>query len=218
MRSSRRVAPGQEGLQRAQQRARVREALVLALEQAAVDDGGQLRRHVRQPSSRRRGIGSSSIAVTMSCGPRSGSNGCFPAIIRNNMMPTAQMSVRWSMGTPMPHCSGDMYGMVPMMAPRRVRLEMSSPELRRRRAAAALAIGAEGRLLLVALEHLGDAEVEHLDGARLGHEDVLGLEVAVDDALLVGARQRAHHRHHQLHRARGRQALAGDQLHQRLAL
>ena len=31
--------------------------------------------------------------------------------------PIAQMSVRWSISTPMPHCSGDMYFIVPMITP-----------------------------------------------------------------------------------------------------
>jgi hypothetical protein len=68
-------------------------------------------------------------------------------------------------------------------------------------AALSLAVG-------VLLQDLGDAEVEHLDGAGLGDEDVVGLEVAVDDALHVRARERAQDRDHDLHRAGVRQALA----------
>ena len=48
------------------------------------------------------------------------------------------------------------------------------------------------------LQFLGDAEVEHLDGARLGHEDVVGLEVAMHDPGLMCARKRVHDRAHDL--------------------
>ncbi|MFT3768182.1 MAG: hypothetical protein QM820_22250 [Minicystis sp.] len=61
--------------------------------------------------------------------------------------------------------------------------------------------GADARDLGVA-QHLGDAEVEHLDEegislAALGDEDVVRLDVAVDDAVLVGALQGAAHLLHQ---------------------
>ena len=44
---------------------------------------------------------------------------------------------------------------------------------------------------MLRLEHLRDAEVEHLDVAGLGDEDVVGLEIAVDDALAMRALERA---------------------------
>ena len=88
---------------------------------------------------------------------------------------------------PMPHCSGDMYFSVPMIVPTRVKLVFvpvaSSSGLGMRIAPADFST-CRGRRLL---EHLGDAEVEHLDRAGLGDEDVVGLEIAVDDALLVRA-------------------------------
>ena len=47
-----------------------------------------------------------------------------------------------------------------------------------------------GELLLgVAAERAGDAEIGH-EGVGAGEEDVLGLEIAVDDALLVGVAER----------------------------
>ena len=38
---------------------------------------------------------------------------------------------------------------------------------------------------------LGDAEIENLDVSIVGHEKVLGLEIAMDDATLVGSGQAA---------------------------
>ena len=49
--------------------------------------------------------------------------------------------------------------------------------------------GLVGHGLGLALEEAGNAEVGHLDGAVLQEHDVLGLDVPVDDALLVGALQ-----------------------------
>src|SRR6185436_12233370 len=73
--------------------------------------------------------------------------------------------------------------------------------------------------LRVLLQHLGDAEVEHLHRAGLGHEDVVGLEIAVDDAGAVRALERAQHRGHDLDGARVRHALAVlDHRGQRLAV
>ena len=46
---------------------------------------------------------------------------------------------------------------------------------------------------LVAAEHLGNAEVEQLELAVLGHEHVRGLEVAMDDEAAVGVLHRAAH-------------------------
>ena len=48
------------------------------------------------------------------------------------------------------------------------------------------------------VEHPRDAEVEHLHVAALGDEDVAGLEIAVDDAVLVGALEGAQHGQEQL--------------------
>jgi hypothetical protein len=79
-------------------------------------------------------------------------------------------------------------------------------------------VAARGLLRLV-LHDLRDAEVEHLHGAGLGDEDVVGLEIAVDDAELVRGDERAHDRDDQLDRAADRELLAAlDQLLQRLAL
>src|SRR5262245_59427663 len=68
------------------------------------------------------------------------------------------------------------------------------------------------------IEHLGDTEVEHLDGARVGDDDVVRLEISVDDVLLVSTIQRPHHRYHQLYCTRCRDLLICDQLLQRLTL
>jgi len=68
------------------------------------------------------------------------------------------------------------------------------------------------------LQYLGNAKVKHLDGARLGDEDVIGLEVTVDDALLMGARQGSDHGHDHLHGPGKWQPLAADGLVQGLAL
>ena len=65
---------------------------------------------------------------------------------------------------------------------------------------------------------LGEAEIEHLHSAVLGHHDVGGLEVAVDDALLVGRRQGFGHRDGELEDLLGGHADGGDQLVQGLAL
>jgi hypothetical protein len=117
-----------------------------------------------------------------------------------------------------------MYFIVPMITPCRVRLVLvllaelgggGQPDagVRRRRRRAA-----DGALLGGLIADLGDAEVEHLDAAGLGHEDVVGLEVAVDDALLVGDDERLDHRHHQLDDAgRGQALAAGHQLGERRA-
>ena len=74
------------------------------------------------------------------------------------------MSTRWSGGCPCA-CSGDMYSGVPKII----------PVLRQAR-----------RVRSSSADHLGDAEVEHLDEVgppvALDEVDVLGLHVAVDDA------------------------------------
>src|SRR5215469_12542409 len=41
----------------------------------------------------------------------------------------------------------------------------------------------------VRLDQLGESEVENLDAAGFGHEEVLGLEVAMDDAVIMRGRQ-----------------------------
>jgi hypothetical protein len=79
-------------------------------------------------------------------------------------------------------CSGAMYAGVPMMAP--VRVSGASSRLpsgctrRSRGGGQLLAAGVFGGA--------GEAEVEDLDGALVGDEHVVGLEVAVDDAGAVG--------------------------------
>ena len=76
--------------------------------------------------------------------------------------------------------------------------------------------GAAGLGLGVA-HQLGDAEVEELDdvallvrGAGVDEHDVVGLEIAVDDALAVRVRQRLQHLPHDDERARRPDALLGD--------
>jgi hypothetical protein len=71
--------------------------------------------------------------------------------------------------------------------------------------------------IVTAGDQLGDAEVEDLDGAGPGHEHVVGLEIAVDDAELVGADEGADHRRHQLDGPPRRQRPAAQQARQRIA-
>ena len=81
------------------------------------------------------------------------------------------MSERWSTGSPRT-CSGDMYPTVPNTAPASVsgghRLRLGD---------------------LVPLRELREAEVEDLRPIVLREDHVLGLQVAVDDSLLVGGRE-----------------------------
>jgi hypothetical protein len=53
-------------------------------------------------------------------------------------------------------------------------------------------------------QQLGQTEVENLDAAVAGDEEVLGFEVAVDDALLVGGGQARDHLDRQLDGLAGR--------------
>ena len=82
-------------------------------------------------------------------------------------------------------------------------------ELRERADAA----GAPAALRL-GLQDLHETEVEDFDLARRGEQDVVGLQIAMDDAVGVGAHQRANHRRHQVERPRHRDAppLAHDVL------
>ncbi len=100
-----------------------------------------------------------------------------PPSISNSTHPKAQMSARRSTGLPRA-CSGLMYPAVPRSIPAWVSpgvegggLGQSSPELPE---SGWIAHG------------LGQAEVEDLHVPVLGDLDVGGLQVAVDDALLVG--------------------------------
>ncbi len=65
---------------------------------------------------------------------------------------------------------------------------------------------------------LGDAEVEDLGLAVRGHHDVAGLDVAMDDAGLVGAGKAAAHLEGEVHRLVHRQRAAGEAGPQGLAL
>jgi hypothetical protein len=79
------------------------------------------------------------------------------------------------------------------------------------------------------VEELGNLEVQHLHGAGVGHEDVVGLEIAVDDVMRVRDGERAHHGHHELdglrrwelptvlHELRERRALEELEHHERAA-
>ena len=101
-----------------------------------------------------------------------------PVTISYSTHPKAQMSVRRS--TPSPRaCSGLMYAAVPTMAPWR---------RRRRRAARSTS-----RAPTLAGDRLGQAEVEHLHDTVRRDLDVRGLQVAVDDALVVGHLERVGH-------------------------
>ena len=102
--------------------------------------------------------------------------GISPVIISYSRTPQLHTSVRASTGAPRA-CSGDMYGVVPTMRPATVS-----------RFAAAAAPGATRSAEL--LGELGDAEVEHLDVAVAAQHHVLGLDVAMHDALVVRGDER----------------------------
>src|SRR6185436_5790406 len=55
-----------------------------------------------------------------------------------------------------------------------------------------------GASWIAAMDELRDTEIEHLHGARVGHEDVIGLEIAVNDVVRMRDGERAHDRHHEL--------------------
>jgi hypothetical protein len=58
-------------------------------------------------------------------------------------------------------------------------------------------------------EPLGNAEIKHFDRPRVRQHDVLRLQIAVHDPELVGAAERADHRHHSLDRKARRDLRAG---------
>jgi hypothetical protein len=119
-----------------------------------------------------------------------------------------------------------MYAGVPTTAPVRVRRASSPTPSASRRAltaelmtAAAVGVGFFGGELAGGA---GEAEVEDADAAVAGDEDVVGLEVAVDEAGVVGGGQAgaglAHDRHDLAPRPRlllepGAEGLAVDELH-----
>ena len=70
----------------------------------------------------------------------------------------------------------------------------------------------------VGCRQLRETEVEDLDVAVGGDEEVFGLEVAVNDALFVGGRESVGDRDRILHRAAGRELAARERGPQRLAL
>ena len=70
----------------------------------------------------------------------------------------------------------------------------------------------------LAAHQLGQAEVEDLDAAVLGDEDVVRLEIAVDDALVVGRGEALGDLRGVVDRLAHRQRRASDALAQRLAL
>ncbi len=91
------------------------------------------------------------------------------------------------------------------------------------RAADEAGAGERGALVVGAVDDLGDAEVEHLDEvglvAPLLHHDVLGLEIAVDDAGAVRVGERREHLGDDAHHAGlGQRPLAGEHGVQVLAL
>ena len=72
---------------------------------------------------------------------------------------------------------------------------------------------------LVLVRQLGEAEVEDLDAAVRGDEEILGFQVAVDDALVVRRREAVGDLTASTRRAlRGEQLAAGERRAQRLAL
>ncbi len=61
-------------------------------------------------------------------------------------------------------------------------------------------------LILVRIDQLGDAEVEQLGRAFRGHQDVAGLEIAVDHQVAVGVGDRVGDRQEKLQLAAQRPA------------
>ena len=104
-----------------------------------------------------------------------------PVSISKRTTPKAQMSARLSTALPRA-CSGDMYAAVPRMRPAAVPVCASVGDCDR--SAEDVTPRPSPR------PGLGEAEVEDLDLAVRRQLDVGGLEVAVDDALLVGALER----------------------------
>ena len=71
---------------------------------------------------------------------------------------------------------------------------------------------------LLGVRELGEAEVEDLHAAVVGDEDVLGLQVPVDDPLLVRRREAADDLERVVDRLARRELAAGEDRAQRLAL
>ncbi len=111
--------------------------------------------------------------------------GKLPVVISYNTTPKENRSVRASSASPRA-CSGDMYATVPTATPGLVR-----------KASRAVAVG--GALSPIASDarrpsddQLGQTEVQNLGLPARGHEDVGGLEVAMNNALRVSGVQRIH--------------------------
>ena len=108
------------------------------------------------------------------------------------------MSERWSAGSPRT-CSGAMYPIVPSMRP------------------ACVCGGVVGSALMpdrsrLDLRELGEPEVENLHAAISGDEDVLRLQIAMNDPLLVRRRQTTRDLHRILNRLAHRQRAGGEPL------
>ena len=68
------------------------------------------------------------------------------------------------------------------------------------------------------IEGLGEAEVQHLDGAVVADFDIRGLQIAVHDAVLVRRVERAGHLRRDGHRLRERDRPSSDTVRQRGAV
>ena len=145
-------------------------------------------------------------------GPFSPVNARLPERVSKRMQPNAQMSVRRSVSLPRA-CSGLMNSGVPTISPGR------ESDMHERRGARHVAGKRQ-------LHRLGQAEVEDLDLALGRDLDVRGLQVPVDDALLVRHLERLGDLRRDAQRVGdgerpGRKALrerfAGDELHDDVA-
>ena len=105
-------------------------------------------------------------------------NARLPVNISNNTVPNAQMSARLSTVLPRA-CSGDMY-------PGRAQDHPGLRRLQRQRRGH----GQPGRHRACGLHRLREAEVEHLHRAVSANLDIRGLQIAMDDALLMRRFQR----------------------------
>ena len=108
------------------------------------------------------------------------SNARVHVSISNSTQPNAQISTRLSIGLPFA-CSGAMYTAVPSTMP----ICVIAGEVRV--GEFMTVAGSRGRLVV---DGLGQAEVQHLDGAVGANLDVCWLEIAVNDPALVRRLQR----------------------------
>ena len=180
-------------------RSRSGSARALCFARQLVDDRDELarQRRIARADARQRRV-EIGRAARAACRAFIVPAGCTPVSARQNMMPT-----RPDVGLVIDDVGAPLLGRhVRQRADERVaagerdvRVALGVVELARvdRRGRATCSVASPA-----AIEDARDAEVEHLHLAAIGDEDVARLEIAVNDAVLVRALERAHDRHHQL--------------------